>query len=150
MAGNSNFLKLKGWEIQIYTTLLANKRNCTIWTKVTYMSNLCWSCCCCYHACLQHHSYSSGHYTAKVHSACSAPCEMSYVATLLESWGTTFLPYWQLPLIFARFISNFLCMCSNSMNSAHVILKWIRFWRLRVADSREEKWYLTILRVICL
>ena len=27
------------------------------------------------------------------------------------------------PLIFVWFISNFLCMCSNSMTSAHVILK---------------------------
>ena len=26
-------------------------------------------------------------------------------------------------LNFVRFISNFLCMCSNSMDSAHVILK---------------------------
>ena len=43
--------------------------------------------------------------------------------SLLELWGTTFLPDWQPPLIFVRFISNFLCMCSNSMASAHVILK---------------------------
>ena len=41
----------------------------------------------------------------------------------LESWFTTFLPDWQLPLIFVRFISNFLCMCSNGMASAHGILK---------------------------
>ena len=47
------------------------------------------------------------------------------------------------------FISNFLCMCSNSVNSAHVILKKIR-QRLRVAVSQEEKRYPTILRVICL
>ena len=39
--------------------------------------------------------------------------------SLLES----FLPCVQPPLIFVRFISNFLCMCSNSMASAHVILK---------------------------
>ena len=43
--------------------------------------------------------------------------------SLLELWVTTFLPDWQPPLIFAQFISNFLCMCSNSMASAHVILK---------------------------
>ena len=43
--------------------------------------------------------------------------------SLIESWVTTFLPNWQLPLIFVRFISNFLCMCSNSVDSAHVILK---------------------------
>ena len=43
--------------------------------------------------------------------------------SLLESWGTTFLPYWQPPLTFVRFISNFLCMCSDSMASAHVLLK---------------------------
>ena len=30
--------------------------------------------------------------------------------SLLESWVTTFLPDWQPPLIFVRFISNFLCM----------------------------------------
>ena len=29
-------------------------------------------------------------------------------------------------LVFVRFISNFLCMCSNSMASAHVMLKQIR------------------------
>ena len=45
--------------------------------------------------------------------------------SLLELWilDTTFLPDWQQPLIFVRFISNFLCMDSNSMGSAHVILK---------------------------
>ena len=43
--------------------------------------------------------------------------------SLLESWVTTFLPDWQPHLIFVRFISNFLCMCSNSVDSAHVILK---------------------------
>ena len=37
--------------------------------------------------------------------------------SLLESWCTTFLPDWQPPLIFVWFISNFLCMCSNSMAS---------------------------------
>ena len=42
-----------------------------------------------------------------------------------------------------------MCMCSNSMASAHVSLKEIR-QRLRVAVSREEKWYCTILSVICL
>ena len=35
------------------------------------------------------------------------------------------------------------------MASADVNLKYIR-QRLRVAVSQEEKWYLTILRVICL
>ena len=69
--------------------------------------------------------------------------------SLLELWATTFLPNWQLPLIFVRFISNFLFMCSNDMASAHVISKQIR-QRLRVAFSQEEKWYPTILRVICL
>ena len=34
--------------------------------------------------------------------------------SLLELWVTTFLPDWQLPLIFVKFISNCLCMCSNS------------------------------------
>ena len=43
--------------------------------------------------------------------------------SLLESWVTTFLPDWQLPLIFVRFISKFLCMCSNSVDNTHVILK---------------------------
>ena len=36
---------------------------------------------------------------------------------------TTFLPDRQPPLIFVRFISNFLCMDSNSMGSVLVILK---------------------------
>ena len=35
-------------------------------------------------------------------------------------------------------------MWSISMASTHVILKWIK-QRLRVAVSREEKWYPTIL-----
>ena len=69
--------------------------------------------------------------------------------SLLESWVTTFLPDWQPPLIFVWFFSNFLCMCSCIVDSAHVILKYIR-QRLRVAVSREDKWYPTILRVICL
>ena len=43
--------------------------------------------------------------------------------SLLELWVTTLLPDWQPLLIFVRFISNFLCMYSNSMVSAHVILK---------------------------
>ena len=43
--------------------------------------------------------------------------------SLLGLWVTTFLLDWQQPLIFVRFILNFLCMCSNSMASAHVILK---------------------------
>ena len=43
--------------------------------------------------------------------------------SLLESWITTFLHDWQLPLILVRFISNFLCMCCNSVDSGHVILK---------------------------
>ena len=38
--------------------------------------------------------------------------------SLIELWVTTFLPNWQLPLIFVLFISNFFCMCSNSMASA--------------------------------
>ena len=69
--------------------------------------------------------------------------------SLLELRVTTFIPDRQPPLIFVRFISNFLC--SNSMAStiffasAHVILKEIR-QRLRVVVSREEKWYPTILR----
>ena len=40
-------------------------------------------------------------------------------------------------------------MCSNSMASADVILKQIRL-RFRVTVCQEEKWYPTILRVICL
>ena len=43
--------------------------------------------------------------------------------SLLELLVTTFLADWQLHLIFVRFISNFLCMCSNSMASAYVILR---------------------------
>ena len=43
--------------------------------------------------------------------------------SLLALWVTTFLPDWQPALIFVQFISNFLCMCSNGMASAHVILK---------------------------
>ena len=43
--------------------------------------------------------------------------------SLLELRVTIFLPDWQLPLIFVWFISNFFCMCSNSMASAHVSLK---------------------------
>jgi len=43
--------------------------------------------------------------------------------SLLELWVTTFLPDWQPPSIFVRLISNFLCMCSDSIASAHVILK---------------------------
>ena len=43
--------------------------------------------------------------------------------SLLEMWVTTFLPLWQPPFIFVWFISNFLCMCSESMASAHVIVK---------------------------
>ena len=62
--------------------------------------------------------------------------------SLLELWVTTFLLDQQPPLIFVWFILNFLSMCSNSMASAHVILKQIR-QRLRVAVSQEEKWYST-------
>ena len=40
--------------------------------------------------------------------------------SLLELWVTTFLPDWQTPLIFVWFISSFLCMGSNSMESVHV------------------------------
>ena len=43
--------------------------------------------------------------------------------SLLELWVTNFLPDSQSPLIFVRFILNFLRMCSISMESAHVILK---------------------------
>ena len=43
--------------------------------------------------------------------------------SLLELSVTTFLPDWQRPIIFVRIISNFLCMCSNRMASADVILK---------------------------
>ena len=43
--------------------------------------------------------------------------------SLLELWVTTFLPDWQPPLIFVRYVLNFLYMCSSSMASAHVILK---------------------------
>ena len=42
--------------------------------------------------------------------------------SLLELWVTTFLPDWQPPLIFVRFISIFFCMYSISIASAHVIL----------------------------
>ena len=59
--------------------------------------------------------------------------------SFLESWVTTFLPEWQLPLIFIRFISNFLWICSNSVDSAHAIFRQVR-QRLRVAAIREEKW----------
>ena len=41
--------------------------------------------------------------------------------SLLDLWVTTFLPNEHSPLIFVRFISNFLCMCSNSMASDHVL-----------------------------
>ena len=40
-------------------------------------------------------------------------------------------------------------MCSNNVASAHVILKKMD-QIFRVAVSQEEKWYPTILRVICL
>ena len=43
--------------------------------------------------------------------------------SLLELWVTNFLSDRQPPLIFVRFVSNFLCMCSINMASAHVILK---------------------------
>ena len=46
----------------------------------------------------------------------------SWGKSLLESWFTTFRPDQQPQLIFVQFISNFLCMCSNSVDSAHVIL----------------------------
>ena len=42
--------------------------------------------------------------------------------SLLESWVATYISDWQPPLIFVRFISNFLCMCFSSMASTHVIL----------------------------
>ena len=46
--------------------------------------------------------------------------------SLLESWVTTFLPNWQLPLIFVRFISNFLSTRSNSMARGKSLLEsWI-------------------------
>ena len=38
--------------------------------------------------------------------------------SLLKLWDATFLPDWQPTLIFVRFISNFLCMCYNSMASS--------------------------------
>ena len=56
--------------------------------------------------------------------------------SLLESWCTTLLLDWQPPLIFVWFISNFLCVCSDSMASAHVIFRQIR-QRLMGAVSRE-------------
>ena len=42
-----------------------------------------------------------------------------------------------------------MCMCIYGMAGAHVNLNQFR-QRLRVAISREEEWYPTILRVICL
>ena len=42
--------------------------------------------------------------------------------SLLELWVTTFLSDWQPPLIFVRFIWNFLYIRYNIMASAHVIL----------------------------
>ena len=68
---------------------------------------------------------------------------------ILALWVATFHPDWQLPLIFVWFISNVLCMCFNSMANAHVILKLIK-QRSKIVVSQEEKWYPTILRVICL
>ena len=41
--------------------------------------------------------------------------------SLLELWFTTFLSDWQPLLIFVQFVSNFLCMCFDSMASAHVV-----------------------------
>jgi len=55
--------------------------------------------------------------------------------SLSELWVNTFLPDWQPPLIFVWFISNFLCVCSNSVTSAHVIFKQITP-RLRGAVSQ--------------
>ena len=44
--------------------------------------------------------------------------------SIIELSVTTFLPDWQPSLIFVWFVSKFLCMCSKSMASAHVILKY--------------------------
>ena len=59
--------------------------------------------------------------------------------SLLESWVTTFLPDWQLPLMFIRFISNFLCMCSNSVASAHVILKYLHQTKIKGCCQSRRK-----------
>ena len=59
--------------------------------------------------------------------------------SLLESWGTTFLPDLQLPLIFVWIISNFLCMCSNSMASAHVVLKYINQTKIKGGFQSGKK-----------
>ena len=48
---------------------------------------------------------------------------MSRGKSLLELWVTTFLPDWQLHLIFVWFIWNFLCIYSNTMAIANVIMK---------------------------
>ena len=40
----------------------------------------------------------------------------------LESWCVAFVYDWQPPLIFVRFTSNFLSMCSDRVASTHVIL----------------------------
>ena len=49
--------------------------------------------------------------------------------SLLELWITTFLPDWQPPWIFVRFILNFLCMCFKLW----LVLVW--FWHKSDKDS---------------
>ena len=68
---------------------------------------------------------------------CSSISLLSYFQlargkSLLELWVTTFLlSDWQPPLVFVRFISNFLCMCSISMAIADVILKYLNQTKIR-------------------
>ena len=51
------------------------------------------------------------------------------------------------PLIFVQFTSNFLCICSDRLASAYVILRQIG-QTLRRAVSREEKLQSNILKMI--
>ena len=60
----------------------------------------------------------------KVHVIFPSNCPIYQRQITLSIVGYLFLHDWQPPLIFVRFISNFLCMCSKSMASAHVILKF--------------------------
>ena len=64
------------------------------------------------------HRKSLLHLSRRSHPFCHARGK-----SLLELWVTIFLPDWQPSLIFVLCISNFLCMCSNGMASACVVLK---------------------------
>ena len=122
--------KIWAWKISVTTMktaklpqiILTSKSN-HFWMKLIQSEitkKLLWKWCCQYGEESQKVEYYSKLLVLKFIKLKSVPLRGK---SLLELWVTTFLPDWQLLLIFVRFILNFLCICSNSVDSAHVILK---------------------------